>query len=127
MPLPANARPAPGTDGQLVVINVDSGEEWGLIQGEIGKNGSWYAGGAYRYHIRNSGVPPTGFAQRGAGIGQLAGIVRECEVKRGYIGHAVTLAYDYPCSPEVCAANGWPAVIPPFTKTDGKGGSKYDI
>ena len=127
MPLPVGARPSRGTDGQLAVVNLDTGEEWGLNKGFVDSNGNWTAGGAYRYHIENSGVPPEGFAQRGAGIGQLAGIVRPCEVERGRIGHAVTLAYDYPCIPEVCASNGWPAVIPPFTKTDGRGVSTFDI
>lgn len=127
MPLPPDARPAPGTDAQLAVVNVDTGEEWGIIYGAVDSLGNWSAGGTYRYHIENSGVPPEGFAQRGAGIGQLAGVVRPCEVERGYVDHAVTLAYDYPCAPEVCEANGWPAVIPPFTKTDGKGSSRYDI
>jgi hypothetical protein len=127
MPLPVGARPSPGTDAQLAVVNLDSGEEWGLRQGDIDSDGNWSAGGAYRYQIGNSGIPPLGFAMRGAGIGQLAGIIRPCEVSRGYIGHAVTLSYDFPCAPDVCASNGWPAVIPPFTKTDGKGGSRYDI
>ncbi len=127
MPLPAHAQPAPGTDGQLVAINTETGEEWGIFRGSIDLFGRWAADGVYRYHIRNSGIPPQGFAHRGAGIGSLAGIVRPCEVERGYIDHAVTLAYDYPCKPEVCEANDWPAVIPPFTRTDGLGRSKYDI
>ena len=127
MPLPVEARPAEGTDGQLVVINVDTGEEWGLNKGYVDGNGNWFAGGVYRYHIQNSGIPPEGFGQRGAGIGQLAGIVRRCEVERGWIGHAVTLAYDYPCEQEVCQQNGWSASIPPFRKTDGRGRSQYDI
>ena len=80
--------------------------------------GNWVAGGAYRYSIRNSGIPPAGFGQRGAGIGQFAGIIRPC---------AVTLAYDSPCAEQICESNGWPAVIPPFTKTDGDGIEKYDI
>ena len=127
MPLPLEARPAMGTDGQLVVINTDTGEEWGLNEGYIDGEGNWYASGAYRYHVDNSGIPPEGFGQRGAGIGQLAGIVRRCEVDRGRIDHAVTLAYDYPCKPEVCQQNGWPAVIPPFRKTDGRGDSLFDL
>jgi hypothetical protein len=127
MPLPVEARPAEGTDGQLVVINVDTGEEWGLNEGYVDGAGNWFAGGIYRYHIRNSGIPPEGFGQRGAGIGQLAGIVRRCEVERGRIDHAVTLAYDYPCAPEICQQNGWPASILPFLKTDGRGASQYDI
>jgi hypothetical protein len=127
MPLPTDARPAPGTDAQLAMVNLDSGEEWGIIYGAVDGLGGWSAGGTYRYHVENSGIPPKGFAQRGAGIGQLAGVVRPCEVERGYIDHALTLAYNYPCAPIVCEANSWPAVIPPFTKTDGKGLSKYDI
>lgn len=127
MPLPLDARPADGTDGQLVVINVDTGEEWGLNEGYVDGAGNWFAGGVYRYHIQNSGIPPEGFGQRGAGIGQLAGIVRRCEVERGQIDHAVTIAYDYPCEPEVCLQNGWPTSIPPFRKTDGRGVSPYDL
>ncbi|MGB8983578.1 MAG: hypothetical protein WCC12_17045 [Anaerolineales bacterium] len=127
LPLPFDARPAVGTDGQLVVVNIDTGEEWGLNEGYIDSDGNWFAGGIYRYGIENSGIPPEGFGQRGAGIGQLAGIVRRCEVDRGRIDHAVTIAYDYPCAAEVCQQNGWPAVIPPFLKTDGKGQSQFDI
>lgn len=127
MPLPVEARPARGSDGQLVVINRDTGEEWGLNKGSIDSQGNWSAGGIYRYHIQNSGIPPEGFGQRGAGIGQLAGIVRRCEVDRGRIEHAVTLAYDYPCQADVCQLNAWPASIPPFRKTDGRGKSPFDI
>jgi len=127
MPLPEEARPAPGLDGQLVVINLDTGEEWGMNNAEVDSAGNWYAGGAYRYHIENSGIPPEGFGQRGGGITQFAGIVRPCEINRGYIGHAVTIAYDYPCAPDVCEANDWPVVIPPFKKTDGHGNAMMDI
>ncbi len=127
MPLPSNARPAIGTDGQLVVINVDTGEEWGLNEGSVDIQGNWSASGVYRYSIQNSGIPPEGFGQRGAGIGQLAGIVRHCEIEQGRIDHAVTLAYDYPCTPETCQKNGWSSSIPPFRKTDGKGVDQYDI
>jgi hypothetical protein len=127
MPLPPGAVPAPGTDGQMVVVNLETGEEWGLNKGRIASDGSWSAGGAYLYRIDNSGVPPEGFGQRGAAIGQLAGIVRRCEIERGHIDHAVTLAYDFPCSGSVCKANGWPVSIPPFTDTDGTGRSPYDI
>lgn len=127
LPLPLDARPAKGTDGQLVVINIDTGEEWGLNKGRVDMEGNWTAGGIYRYHIQNSGIPPEGFGQRGAGIGQLAGIVRRCEIERGWINHAVTLAYNYPCQPEVCQQNAWPASIPPFRKTDGRGDSAFDI
>lgn len=127
MPLPSDAQPAPGSDGQLALINIDTGEEWGLNEGTVDGEGDWLAGGIYRYSIDNSGIPPEGFGQRGAGIGQLAGIVRRCEVDRGRIDHAVTIAYNYPCAPEICQLNGWPASIPPFRKTDGKGTSQYDI
>ena len=61
MPLPSDARPAVGTDGQLVVINMDTGEEWGLNNGYRYSEGHWFAGGVYRYSIQNSGIPPEGF------------------------------------------------------------------
>jgi hypothetical protein len=127
MPIPMGAIPAPGTDGQLVVINRDTGEEWGINKGEKDLFGNWLVSGAYRYHIQNSGIPPVGFGQRGAGIGNFSGIVRRCEVDSGSIEHAVTLAYDYPCAPDVCRASGLPEFIPPFTKTDGRGLSMYDV
>ncbi len=127
MPIPLGAQPAPGTDGQLVVINTDTGEEWGLRVGAKDLFGNWSADGAYRYSIRNSGIPPADFGQRGAGIGNFSGIIRKCEVERGTIEHAVTLAYNFPCAPDVCRANGLPEVIPPFVTTDGKGQSKNDI
>ncbi|NCP86504.1 hypothetical protein GW781_09405 [bacterium] len=126
-PIPLGALPAPGTDGELVVINIDTGEEWGINHGQVDQSGHWTAGGLYRYHIWNSGLPPAGFSQRGAGVGALAGIVRPCEVQRGDINHAVTIAYNYPCSPSNCVANGFPAFIPPFKKTDGTGSWRYDI
>jgi hypothetical protein len=127
MPIPADAQPAVGTDGQMAVINLETGEEWGLNNGETLPDGSWLVGGAYRYHIQNSGIPPEGFGQRGAGIGQVAGIIRPCEVDRGTIGHVVTISYDYPCAPNNCENHEWPSVIPPFTRTDGSGWSPFDI
>lgn len=127
VPIPPEAQPAPGTDAQLAIINLDTGEEWGIIYGKKDAEGNWYAGGVYRYHIKNSGIPPAGFYHRGGGIGQLAGLVRPCEVEQGVIDHAVTLAYDFPCGPDICALNGWPYMIPPFTLSDGKGESPYDI
>jgi len=127
IPLPPEAQPAPGTDGQLVVVNLESGEEWGLSKGSIDSQGRWSADGGYRYSIYYSGIPPKGFGHRGAGIGHFAGVVRPCEVERGYVDHAVTLAYDYPCAPGTCQMNGWPEVIFPFTKTDGLGLEPYDI
>lgn len=127
MPIPKLAQPAPGSDGQLVIVNQDTGEEWGMIKSAKDFDGNWIADGAYRYSIQSSGIPPVGFGQRGAGISQLAGIIRPCEIERGFIDHAVTLAYDFPCAPDICQENGWPAVIPPFSKTDGDGKMQYDI
>lgn len=128
VPVPLGAQPAPGTDGEMVILNTDTGEEWGMIKANKDiTTGSWTAGGVYRYHIANSGIPPIGFAHRGAGIGSFAGIVRPCEIEKGFIGHAVTIAYDSPCSPDTCRSSGLKPVIPPFTKTDGIGLSKFDI
>ena len=40
LPLPQDATPAPGTDGELAVINLDNGQEWGIINGSTRKSSS---------------------------------------------------------------------------------------
>jgi hypothetical protein len=63
----------------------------------------------YHYNTRWSGVPPSGFASRGAGVPYLAGLVRPCEVAQGHIDHALAFAY-----PRTTAQFVFPA-----TKSDG--------
>jgi hypothetical protein len=120
VPIPASARPAAGSDGQIIVVNRSTGEEWGFWRAERSTGGTWSATNGYRYNVRWSGVPPVSrskFTARGSGIPYLAGLVRRCEVARGRIDHALAFAYDYPAG----------SFVHPATKSDGKGSSPADL
>lgn len=83
-------RPAPGTDGQVIVIDERRGREWNLYKAEVGDgvitatNGSLVPGD---YRTRTRGYPPS----RGVGIPYLAMLVRPEEIARGRIEHALAM------------------------------------
>jgi hypothetical protein len=124
--IPKSAQASDGSDRQLVLLNPRTKEEWGLYRAEKHDN-RWEAAGMYHYNVGWTGVPPNGFAGRGGGSPYLAGLVRKCEIDRGYIGHALVMGYDYPCIGSVCRDNGYPAYIYPAIKTDGDGRGDFDI
>jgi hypothetical protein len=111
VPVPAAAASAAGSDAQLIILNRQTGDEWGFWRLYKDSAGRWSATNGYHYNTGWSGVPPRGFVSRGPGVPYLAGLVRPCEIARGSIDHALAFAYDYP-TPEWI----WPA-----TKSDGKG------
>ena len=120
VPIPANARPAAGSDGQVIVLNRSTGDEWGFFQLSRRPGGGFTATNGYRYNVRWSGVPPVSgskFTARGAGIPYLAGLVRPCEIARGRIDHALAFAYDYPTD----------SYVYPATKSDGDGTDPADL
>jgi hypothetical protein len=110
VPIPADAEAAAGSDAQLIILNPATGDEWGFWQLSRDTSGNWSATNGYHYNTKWSGVPPSGFVSRGAGVPYLAGLVRPCELERGFIDHALAFAYDYPSAK-------W---IFPATKSDGK-------
>lgn len=115
VPVPQEARAAAGSDGQLIVLDPATGDEWGFWQ--LRRDGDrWSATNGYHYNTRWSGVPPlsdgdSAFVSRGAGVPYLAGLVRPCEIERGRIDHALAFAYDSPSR----------AHVYPATKSDGNG------
>jgi hypothetical protein len=117
VPLSPSAVAAAGSDSQLIILKPSTGDEWGFWKLYKDSSGNWYATNGYHYNTNWSGVPPSGFGSRGAGVPYLAGLVRPCEIARGYIDHALAFAYDYPTGSFV-----WPA-----TKSDGKGTLANDM
>src|SRR3954447_4457062 len=115
LPIPNGMRAAAGSDAQIVVVDRQTGDEWGAWQ--LRRDGSGFtAENAYHYNVRWNGVPPHGddgrpFGSRGAGVPYLAGLVRPCEIGRGRIDHALAFAYDSP----------GPGHVYPATKSDGTG------
>jgi hypothetical protein len=115
LPLPEGAEAAAGSDAQIILLDPQTGDEWGASNLERDGDG-WKAWNAYHYNTAWSGVPPRDendkpFFARGAGVPYLTGLVRPCEVKRGRIEHALAFAYDSPSDEYVY----------PATKSDGVG------
>lgn len=114
VPIGESMESAAGSDAQIVILNPDTGDEWGFWQLDKDQAGTWRAANGYHYNTRLSGVPPVStdgepFGSRGAGVPYLAGLVRPCEVERGRIDHALAFAYSFPSSEHVY----------PATKSDG--------
>jgi len=115
LPIPPGAEAAAGSDAQVILTDVATGDEWGVWQLEQTPSG-WSATNGYHYDTDWSGVPPyedgdpgEPFMSRGAGVPYLAGLVRPCELARGRIEHALAFAYDFPTHERVY----------PATKSDG--------
>lgn len=83
-------QPAPGRDGQVIVLDEARGIEWDIFQAEF-RDGVIHATNASRalgnYHSWEGGNPPS----RGVGIAYLAMLVRPEEVARGVICHALSM------------------------------------
>lgn len=113
VPLPRRARPAAGTDAQIIVIDRRTGAEWNLSEVSL-RSGRPRARNVGRYNLAWSGVPPRAsdgdpWWLRGAGVPYLAGLVRPCEIALGRIPHALALAH-----PRAAAGH-----VHPATKSDG--------
>jgi hypothetical protein len=108
VPIPAYAQPSDGSDSQVIVLDPRTHDEWGFWQFS-NSGGSMGSTNGYRYNDAWSGVPPNGFASRGAGVPYLAGLVRPCEIAHGNIQHALAFVF-----PNTTSQHVYPA-----TKSDG--------
>jgi hypothetical protein len=114
IPIPDGAKPSAGGDAQFIIVNKDTGDEWGF-NGIVPKSdGSYNVKNGYHYNIRWKGVAPAGFGSRGAGVTYLAGLVRPCEIAQGHIDHVIAFAFDTPSS----------SFVYPATKSDGSGSTE---
>jgi hypothetical protein len=116
LPIPHDAEAAAGSDAQIILLDPETGDEWGASNLDRDSSGQLVAWNAYHYNLAWDGVPPRDeddrpFFPRGAGVPYLAGLVRPCEIERGRIDHALAFAFDSPSAEYVY----------PATKSDGKG------
>jgi hypothetical protein len=95
MPIPSGLAAAAGSDAQIIIINTDTGEEWGASHFTKTSTGysAWNIG---HYNIAWSGVPPydangNPYWNRGPRIPYLTGLVRPCEIAQGHIDHALAV------------------------------------
>lgn len=107
--IPADARPTPGTDGRMIIVDWVRRESCDFWQARKTATGGWEASWGTCAPIDGDGRGPRGGAT-GAGINALAGVVRTYEMRQGKVDHALSLATDNSCT----RVFRYPA-----TKTDG--------
>jgi hypothetical protein len=93
VPIPANARPDPSSDGHLAIVDRVGGCEYDFWQARRGANGGWAAGWANVIPLGGRGVFPKGNGARGSGFALLAGLIFPQELKSGHINHALAMSY----------------------------------
>jgi hypothetical protein len=117
VPIPDGAQESAGADAQIVIWNIDSGDEWGFYHASENANGSWNVTNGYYYNTKWSAVSHRPFIPRGAGVPYLAGLTRPWEISQGQIDHALAFGYDYPAN----------EFVYPATSTDGLGTFPPDL
>ena len=116
VPIPSNARPSAGSDGQMIIVDKNTGAEYGFWR--VVRTGTgWTVSNGAVYNIFWDGMPPR-IGARGSGIPYSAGLIRPWEIRRGRIEHALTLAYPTPAL-DRC--------VFPATRTDGDSADPYAI
>lgn len=110
VPIPPWARPSAGSDGSMIIVDLETGTEYDLWQVDRREDGTWSVANGSVYNVFWDGMPEL-YGSRGAGLPYLAGLVRHWEIAAGEIQHAIAFAYPNVAS-EVCV---WPA-----SKTDGQ-------
>jgi hypothetical protein len=116
VPIPADARPANGTDRSLVVWQPSSDSEWELWQAQRNGDGSWSAcwGGRLQEVSKGQGVFPFPYGVAASGLSYLGGALKVSELEAGKIDHALAI--------NVVHASASP--VAPANRTDGGPGSE---
>jgi hypothetical protein len=107
VPIPDAARPAPGTDAAMVVVDHATDSAYEFWQAKRAGDGSWTAGWGSRTRLSGDGRR----GETGAGTSLLAGLVRTDEIRTGRIDHAIRVSSAYTCRT---------GVVYPAVKTDGR-------
>lgn len=112
VPIPAGARPASGTDHDLIVLQPSTGREWELWEAHRDR-GTWTAcdGGELADVYSSDGVFPAPTGVAASGISILAGMIRFSDLRAGRIDHALDVA--------VPLTARYPAKVEPADRTDG--------
>jgi chitodextrinase len=111
VPIPPGATGGAGSDGQIVLLNPETGVEYEFWQFYQASDGSYHATNGAESHTTSGyyGRFGDGLAGRGDGTPYLAGLVRRWEIEQGHIDHAIAFAYNSPSS----------AYVYPASKSDG--------
>ncbi|MET4430134.1 cell division septation protein DedD [Mycolicibacterium sp. 624] len=108
VPIPTGAKPSPGSDGAMVVVDEAAQRTYEFWQGRL-VGGTWTAGWGAVHNLAGSGWGGTG-AGTASGASRLGGVIRIAEIAAGEIPHALALQTDNACRTDF---------RPPAIKTDG--------
>lgn len=110
VPIPTNARPDPGADAHMVVVDRGADCEYDFFRAQQSSDGRWTAAWMNTIRLSSNGIFPKGNGARASGFALLAGLIFPAELRRGEIRHA--LAFNYPFTKA-----GGP--VKPATSSDG--------
>jgi hypothetical protein len=112
VPIPANAQPSTGTDGEMTVYQPNSNSLWEFWQTK-NVNGQWQAcwGGKMSNVSNGNGLWPSPYGTTATGLPFVGGQVTADELKRGEIRHVIGIAL---VDLEKSGVFSWPA-----TRSDG--------
>lgn len=92
VPIPSNAKPASGSDGHMVIVDLQRGLSWDFYQAVKTATG-WQATYGIRWNLLGEGYNPVWTAgARAAGTPLIAGLIRYDEMKAGRINHALGMS-----------------------------------
>ena len=94
VPLPMDARPAPGTDGDLVIYQPSSDTMWELWITNRDGAGVWHAKWGARISpvSKSPGYVPAPYGASGSGLVEAGGVMTIQEQSEGVIHHALAIA-----------------------------------
>jgi hypothetical protein len=123
VPLRPEFSPAAGSDGQAIIVNPITGDEWGFWRLTKDSTGVWTATNGYHYNVYWDGHPPRtssnqSFGSRGAGVTYFSGLIRPYEIANARIDHALAFAF----GGDSAILSQWPSTswVYPASKSDGK-------
>jgi hypothetical protein len=117
VPIPDGAKQSSGNDAQMIIIDTETGIEYGFYHMVLQADGSWKADNGYQYSVYYPGTQP-GFGSRGAGVPYYAGMVRPWEIRAGEINHAIAFVYQFTAATKC---------VYPAAQTDGTTTNPYAI
>mgnify|MGYP006291703015 CR=1 FL=1 len=98
VPIPYGAMPDSSSDAHMAVVDLSRDLSWDMFRARP-YDGGWVVEWGYLFDLTSDGVHPDGIGSaRAAGFPLLAGLIRMEEIQRGYIDHALVMAYETPRS-----------------------------
>ena len=121
VPIPDDARPSPGSDGQLTIYSPSADRLWEFWRVEREDDGGWSAcwGGRIDEVSKSRGYFRDGFGASGSGLAMSAGTVWVDDARRGRIDHALGLAVMWPAT--------WDRVSWPAQRSDGNNDDEHAL